>query len=241
MYAPLSSGSFRAKAAWPAAGKLNQRKQQERMCFPRCCALSWPKLYLASSLGRRERVRGVREGRLGCLRPRITFYFGYMEARSRVSSPFKEDPALLPTWPTLFMMTRKLINPLPELISLEHGVRWGNETKGGKEKRILKNLPYKDYRNLRKEGNPGYWLPKARDSHKVISGEIQPDSWCLWSVSTVAIFITTKLSWNLPDSPVVKTLPSSEKRVWVRSLVKEMRSHIPRGQKTKKHKTEAML
>ena len=99
MYAPLSSGSFRAKAAWPAAGKLNQRKQQERMCFPRCCALSWPKLYLASSLGRRERVRGVREGRLGCLRPRITFYFGYMEARSRVSSPFKEDPAPLPTWP----------------------------------------------------------------------------------------------------------------------------------------------
>ena len=202
------------------------------MCFPRCCALSWPKLYLASLLGRRERVRGVREGWLGCLRPRITFYFGYMEARSRASFTFQGRPSTLTH--LTFMMTQKLINPLPELISLEHRVRWGNETKGGKEKRILKNLPYKDYRNLRKEGNPGHWLPKAKDSHKVISGEIQPDSRCLWSVSTVAIFITTKLSWNLPDSPVVKTLPSSEKRVWVRSLVKEMRSHIPRGQKTKK-------
>ena len=170
MSAPLSSGSFRTKAAWPAARKLNQREQQERMCFPRCCALSWPQLYLAFISGKKRKGTRSKGGMAGHLRPRITFYFGYMEARSRASFTFQGRPSTLTH--LTFMMTRKLIHPLLELISLEHGPRWGNETKGGKEKRILKNLPYKDYRNLRKEGNLGHWLPKAGDSHRVTSGEI---------------------------------------------------------------------
>ena len=65
MYAPLSSGSFRAKAAWPAAGKLNQRKQQEGMCFPRCCALSWPKLYLARIAGKERKGTRSKGGMAG--------------------------------------------------------------------------------------------------------------------------------------------------------------------------------
>ena len=41
------------------------------------------------------------------------------------------------------------------------------------------------------------------------------------------------------NGPVVKTSPSN---MWVRSLVGEIRSHMPPGQKKKqKHKTEAIL
>jgi len=46
---------------------------------------------------------------------------------------------------------------------------------------------------------------------------------------------------NFPGSPVVKTLPFNEE-VKVQSLVRELRSCMPPGQKTKhQNKTEATL
>ena len=44
--------------------------------------------------------------------------------------------------------------------------------------------------------------------------------------------------WDFPGDPVAKTSPSNVV-VWVQSLVGELRSHMPRGQKTKK--TKAVL
>ena len=40
-----------------------------------------------------------------------------------------------------------------------------------------------------------------------------------------------KKQGDFPGGPVVKTSPSNAKRVWVRSLVGELRSHMPHGQK----------
>ena len=44
---------------------------------------------------------------------------------------------------------------------------------------------------------------------------------------------------DFPGCPVVKTSPSNA-GAWVQSLVRELRYHIPWGQKSK-HKTEAIL
>ena len=45
---------------------------------------------------------------------------------------------------------------------------------------------------------------------------------------------------DVPGDPVVKTSPPKA-GVWVRSLVRELKSQVPHGQNTKKHKTEIML
>lgn len=116
-----------------------------------------------SSLGRRESIWGVREGWLNRLRPGVTFYFCYIEARSKASFTFKGRSSTLTH--LSFMMTRNLI------IRSRNSSLWERgpddemtPRKRRKEQRILRNLPYTDYRNLGKEGSWDNWSPKAQES-----------------------------------------------------------------------------
>ena len=49
------------------------------------------------------------------------------------------------------------------------------------------------------------------------------------ALGTVWVFETTLKGRNFPGGPVVRTLELPMQRAWVRSLVRELRSHILHG------------
>ena len=53
------------------------------------------------------------------------------------------------------------------------------------------------------------------------------------------LFSPSEYLGDFPGYPVIKTSPSNA-GAWVQSLVRELRYHMPQGQKSK-HKTEAIL
>ena len=100
MYATLSFGPFRAKAACTAVGKLNQRKQQERICFPKCYVLSWLKLCLSFIPGKKRKyMRSEGRGGWTVSDPGSPFTFATLRHEAKHPLPLKEGPALSPTCP----------------------------------------------------------------------------------------------------------------------------------------------
>jgi len=102
----------------------------------------------------------VREGWLDCLRPRITFHLGQIEARNRAHFAFngKTQHFFSPVLESYLGSHQSITRAHP----FGEGVRSSNETKEGKKRGSLQNLPNKDCRNLWTEGRWDNLLPGAQ-------------------------------------------------------------------------------